>query len=152
MLKFFKYFNLVDLLVFGLVKKPLANAAISFARDDLIRLVSNIDTNAINKFERKIRGKGAIRTGKRFTLLISNEDMNDIIKITKPLEHWSVLIDGVTETVNHKFKKHEGGFLGDLLAPSPTSVAEPVIFPVVKCITGKGVVRAGRGYHMDKNY
>ena len=28
-------------------------------------------------------GKGALRTGKRFTLFISNEVMNDIIKIIK---------------------------------------------------------------------
>ena len=63
--------------------------------------------------------------------------MNDIIKNTKSLEHSSVLIDGVTEAVTHKSKKHEGGFLGDLLAPLPTSVAEPVIFPIVKCITRK---------------
>ena len=137
-------------MLFGLVKEALANGAISFARDDLIRLVGNIDTNATKKFERKIKGKGAIRTGKRFTLLISNEDMNDIIKNTKSLEHSSVLIDGVTEAVTHKSKKHEGGFLGDLLAPLPTSVAEPVIFPIVKCITGKVVIRARRGYHMDK--
>ena len=35
-------------------------------------------------------------------LFISNEDMNDIIKIIKTLEDSSVLIDGVTETVKHE--------------------------------------------------
>ena len=47
-------------------------------RDNLPGLVSNLAW----KFERKIRGKGAARSGKGFTLFISNEDMNDIIKIT----------------------------------------------------------------------
>ena len=43
-------------------------------------MVSNIASNAKNKCERKIIGKGAVRGGKWFTLLISNEDMNDIIQ------------------------------------------------------------------------
>ena len=53
--------------------------------------------NAINKFERKISGKGAMTTGKIFTSFISNEDMNYIMKIIKSLEDLGVLIDGVTE-------------------------------------------------------
>ena len=52
----------------------------------------------MNKFARKIIWTRAVRAGKVFTLLISNEDMNDIIKI-KSLEHPNVLIDGITETV-----------------------------------------------------
>ena len=50
-------------------------------------------------------GKGAVKAGKGFTLFISNEDMNDIIKIIKSLEDSGVLIDGVTETVKQKIKK-----------------------------------------------
>ena len=40
--------------------------------------------------------------GKEFTSLISNEDMDDIIRIIKLLEDSGVLIDGVTETVKHE--------------------------------------------------
>ena len=58
--------------------------------------------NAINKFERKIGGKGAVTTGKKFTLFISNEDMNYIMKIIKSLQDLGVLIDGVTERQNMK--------------------------------------------------
>ena len=54
-----------------------------WARDNLPGLVSNLTSNSINQFERKLSGKGAVRAGKGFTLPISNEDMNDIIKITK---------------------------------------------------------------------
>ena len=46
----------------------------------------------MNKFERKISGKGTVRAGKRFTLFILNEDMN-IIKIIKSLENLGVLIE-----------------------------------------------------------
>ena len=67
----------------NLVKKALANIAIASARDILPGLVSNLTLNAINQFEIKVSGKRAVRAGKRFTLFISNEDMNDVIKIIK---------------------------------------------------------------------
>ena len=50
---------------------------------------------------KKLYGKGAVRAGKGFILFILNENMNDIIKIIKSLEHSAVLIDGVTEIVKH---------------------------------------------------
>ena len=40
-----------------------------------------------------------MRAGKGFTLFISNEDINDFIKVIKSLEDSGVLIDRVTETV-----------------------------------------------------
>ena len=101
--------------------------------------------------ERKISGKGAVRAGKGFTLFISNEDMNDIIKIIKSLKDSGLLIDGVTETVKNEIKKQEGGFLGALLAPLAASLVQPVISSVVEGISGRGVRRAGRGY-MDKHF
>ena len=45
--------------------------------------------------------------GKAITLLISNEDVNDIIKIIKSSEDSGVLIDEVTEKVKHEIKKQE---------------------------------------------
>ena len=68
-------------------------------------LVSKVVWNAINKIERKISGIEAIRAGKRFTLIISNEDMNNITKIIKSLKDLGLLIDWVTETVNLEIKK-----------------------------------------------
>ena len=52
-------------------KKALANIAIPSAGDNLPGLVSNSISNAINKFERKMSGKGGVRAGKGFTLFIS---------------------------------------------------------------------------------
>ena len=89
----------------NLVKETLAIIAISLGKDNLPGLVSNVTSNAINKFERKISGKGAVGAGKGLTLFILNEDMNDIIKIIKSLEDSGVLIDGVTETVKQEIKK-----------------------------------------------
>ena len=89
----------------NLEKRALANIVISLVRDNLPGLVSNLTSHAINKSERKISGKGAVRAGKGFTLFILNEDMHDIIKVLKSLEDSRVLIDGVTETVKDKIKK-----------------------------------------------
>ena len=68
-------------------------------------------SNAIKRFERKISGRGAVRAGKGFTLFISNEDIDNIIKTIKSLEDSSVLIDAVTETVKHEIKNQEADFL-----------------------------------------
>ena len=105
----------------------------------------------MNEFDRKISGKGDARAGKRFTLFILTEDMNDIIKIIKSLKGSGVLFDGVTETVKYETKKQKGGFLETLLAPFLTSLVQPAISSVVKGISGRGVRRAGRGY-MNKNF
>ena len=122
----------------------MTNIAIPLARDNLPGLVSNLTPSAINKFERKISGKGAFRAGKGFTLFISDEDMNDIIKIIKSSENLGVLVDGVTKTVKDEIKKQEGGFLGALLAPIAVSLVKPVISSVVKDVYGRGVRRAER--------
>ena len=91
-----------------------------------------------------------MRAGKRFTLFISDEDMNDI-QIIKPLENLGVLTDGVTETAKKEIKKQDGEFLGALLAPLAASLVQPIISSIVKGINGRGVRRAGRGY-MDKSF
>ena len=75
-----------------------------FSWDNLPGLVSNVTLNAINQFERKISGKGALRVGKKFTSFISNQDIIYIFKIIKWLEDSGLLINRVTETVKHKIK------------------------------------------------
>ena len=133
----------------NLGNKALTNIAILLATENLPGLVSNLTSNPINKFERKVSGKGAVRSGKGFTLFVSNEDSNDFIKIIKSLEDSRVLIDGVTEAVKHEIKKQEGGFLGAFLERLVASLVEPVISSVVKGISRRGVRISGRGY-MDK--
>ena len=55
---------------------------------------------AINLKEKEVE-KELLRGRKSFALLISDEHMNDVIKIIKPLSDLVVLIDGVTETVKY---------------------------------------------------
>ena len=80
----------------------------------MLPLATVIDSD----IQRKMLGRGAIATrrtsfikaGKWFTERITNEDVDDIIRITKSLESSGVLIDGVSETLKHEIKKQEGGF------------------------------------------
>ena len=88
----------------NLEKQALTNIVIPLARDNLPELVSNLTSNAINKFERNISRKRAVIARIGFTLFILNEDMNDIIKVIKSLEDSGVLTDGVAETVEHEIK------------------------------------------------
>ena len=49
------------------------------------------------------------------TLIIPNEETNDIMKIIKSLEKVGVLIKGVSETIESEAKEQKSRFLGMLL-------------------------------------
>ena len=49
------------------------------------------------------------------TLIISNNDMEDLIKMVKYLEGSDLLLKGVTEAVQNEIKEQKGGFLSMLL-------------------------------------
>ena len=74
-----------------------------------------------------------------------------IINIIKSLQDSVLLINGVTETVKHEIKKHEGKFFGIFLTPLGASLVQRVISSVVKGISRRGVRKAGRGY-MNANF
>ena len=48
------------------------------------------------------------------TLIISNDEMDDILKIVKSLENSGVLLKGVSETIQQEAKEQKGGFLSML--------------------------------------
>ena len=120
-------------------KKAPIIVTIPLPRDDFPGLVSNLASNAINNFERKISRKGAVRAGKGFNLFIWNEDMIDINKIIKSLEDSNALKHG---TSKHEIKKQEGVFF-------PYFVSNFSRF--VSATSGRVVRRAERGY-IDKNF
>ena len=72
------------------------------------------------------------------TLIISNEEMNGIMKIVQALEHAGILLKGVTETIKNETKEQQGGFLSMLLGTLGASLSRNLL-------TGKGTVRAGEG-------
>ena len=77
------------------------------------------------------------------TLIISNEEINDVIKIVQALEDSNVSLKGYTETVKNETKKQKGGFLSMLLGTLGESL-------LGNLLTGKGVVRAGYGNNKGK--
>ena len=89
---------------------------------------------AINK---KILG-----SGNHTTLIISIDDMQDLLKIVKSLEGSGILLDGMTETVKNKVKKQKGGFLSMLLGISGASFLGNLL---TKNLSGRGVIREGQG-------
>ena len=52
---------------------------------------------------------------KQTTLIISNEEVNDIMKIVKSLEESGFLIKGVLEIIRNEAKEKKAGFLGMLV-------------------------------------
>ena len=75
-------------------------------------------------------------------LIISNDEMDDILKIVKSLEDSGLLLKGVSETIQHEAKEQRGGFLSMLLGTLGASLYGDIL---PKGLSGKGVIRAGEG-------
>ena len=84
----------------------------------------------------KVLGSGAT------TLIISNDKMDDILKIVKSLENSGLLLKGVSETIQQEAKEQRGGFLGMLLGTLGASLLVDVLS---KGLSSKGVTRADEG-------
>ena len=84
------------------------------------------------KKEKKMHGSGIT------TLIISNEEMNDIMKIIQALEDCNILLKGVTRTIKNETKEQKEGFLSMLLVTLGASL-------LANLLAWKGIVRAGSG-------
>ena len=83
----------------GNVLKPLAKSV-------LITLVLTAAASAIDgAIHKKVFGSGTT------TLIISNEEMNEIMKLIKSLEESWLLIKGAGETIKKEAKEQKRGFL-----------------------------------------
>ena len=72
------------------------------------------------------------------TSIISNQEMNDIMKIVQVFEDSNILLKGVTKTIKNETKEQKGGFLSMLLGTLGASL-------LGNLLAGKGIVRAGSG-------
>ena len=89
---------------------PLMKVAIPLAKNVLAPLGITAAASAIDAgIQKKIHGSGTK------TLIISNEEMNDIMKIVQALEDSNILLKGVTKTIKNETKEQKGGFLSMLL-------------------------------------
>ena len=86
--------------------------------------------------QKKIYGSGTT------TLVVSNEKIDDIMKIVQALEDSNILLKGVTNTIKNETKEQKGGFLSMLLGTLGASLLGDLL---TKHLSGKGTVRAREG-------
>ena len=111
----------------------LMKEAVPLAKNVLVPLGISAAMSAIDgNIKKKMLGSGMT------TLIISNDEMNDILKIVKSLENCGLLLKGVSETIQHEAKEQRGGFLSMLLGTLGASLLGDIL-------SGKGVIRAGEG-------
>ena len=112
--------------------------AVPLAKNVLAPLGRSAAMSAIDgSIKKKMLGSGTT------TLIISNDQMDDILKIIKSLEDSDLLLKGVSETIQHEAKEQRGGFLSMLLGTLGASLLGDIIF--LKGLSGKGVIRADEG-------
>ena len=80
----------------------------------------------------KVYGSGST------TLIISNEEMEDVMKIVKLLQESGLLIEGIDETITKETKKPRERFFLMLLGTLGVTM-------LGSAITARGVIRAGEG-------
>ena len=112
--------------------------AVPLAKNTLDLLGITAAASAIDAgIQEKIHGSGTT------TLIISNKEMNDIMKIVQALEDSNILLKGVTKTIKNETKEQKGGFLSMLLGTLGASL-------LGNLLAGKGIVRAGSGNKKGK--
>ena len=89
--------------------------------------------------------KKILESGGHTTLIISNKDMEDLIKIVKSLEDFGLLLRVVTESVRTEIKEQKGGFLSMLLGTLGASLLGNLLSGIGINKNGKGIHRAGEG-------
>ena len=93
---------------------------------------------------KKILGSGKHKQNNNTTtLIISNDEMKDIIEIVKSLEDSGLLLKGVSETIQNEAKEQKGGFLNMLLGTLGASLLGNILAGEGVNRAGKGIVRAG---------
>ena len=78
-------------------------------------------------------------------LIISNDEMKDIIKIVKSLEDSGLLFKGVSETIQNEAKEQKERFFRMLLGTLGASLLGNILADPGINRAGEGVIRAGYG-------
>ena len=79
---------------------PLMKVAVPLAKNVLAPLGITAAASALDAgIQKKIHGSGTT------TLIISNEEMNDIMNIVQALEDSNIFLKGVTKTIQNKTKE-----------------------------------------------
>ena len=110
----------------------IKNVITRLAKSVLISLGLTVAAAADAGINTKILGS------RNTTLIISNEDMEGLIKIVKSFEDPGLLLKRVTEPVQNEVKEQKRAFVSMLLGTLGASL-------LGNLLTGKGIRRAGKG-------
>ena len=104
----------------------------------------------MHEYIKKILGSGnnhSLSSASHITLIISNDEINDIIKAVKSLEDSGLLLKGVTEIVQNEVKEQKGGFLSMILGILGARLLGNAISGKGAIVTSQGrrIYRAGKG-------
>ena len=106
----------------GKLAGPLMKVAMPSAKNVLAPLGLSAAMSAVDgSIKKKMLGSGTT------TLTISNDEMDDILKIVKSLENSGLLLKGASETIQHEAKKQRGRFLSMLLGTLGASLLGDVL-------------------------
>ena len=132
---------------------PLIKVAVPLSKNILVPLGITAAASVIDAgIQKKIHGSCRPFST---TLIISNEEMNDIIKIGQALEDSNILLKRVTKTIKNETKEQKGGFLSMLLGALGAILLGNILAGkvIVRAGSGnkkgKGIVRAGYGKEQD---
>ena len=126
----------------------MKNVVKPFAKSVLIPLGLTAAASAADAgIHKKILGLGNRHSSSasHTTLIISNNEIEDIIRIIKSLEDSGLLLKEVTETVQNEVKEQKGGFLSMLLGTLGASLLGNILAGKGINRAGEGIVRAGYG-------
>ena len=111
----------------------LMKVAIPLAKSVLAPFGITAAASAVDAgIQKKIDGSGTT------ILIISDKEMNDIMKIVQALENSNILMKGVYKTIKNETKEQKGGSLSMLFGTLRASL-------LGNLLSGKGIVRAGSG-------
>ena len=112
---------------------PLMKVAVPLARNILAPLEITAAVSAVHaEIQKKVHGSGTT------TSIISNEEINNVMKFVQVLEDSNILLKRITKAIENKTKERNAGFLGMLLGASGASL-------LVNMLTEKGILRAVYG-------
>ena len=93
--------------------------------------------------------KKILGSGNTTTIIISNKDMEDLIKIVKSLENSGLLLNGVTESAKNEIKEQKGGFFSMSLGTLGASLLGNLLAGKGINKAGEGIVRTGEGNNTE---
>ena len=117
----------------------LIKPAVSIGKNNLAPLGLLVSMSATDAaIQKKMYGSGMV------TLIISNNDLKNLIKIITTLEEHDILLKETSKTTENETKEQRGGFSSMLLGTLGASL-------LGNLLTGKGLYRTGRGIYRSGN-